>query len=95
MDDTVKLTLAVGSYFYFGTLGQWKEYARVLTSGRIGAYRKSALYGCQSLSSFFKLFRGLWNTEKASLPTPEEFGLISLRPENLTQTEIIDELINA
>jgi glycerol-3-phosphate dehydrogenase len=95
MDDAINLTIALGGYFYIGQLAQWREYARALTAGKITAYRQSAAFRNQSLTAFFRLFRSLWNTKKISLPTPEEYGLIALRPENLTQDEIIEEFLRA
>lgn len=95
MNDVINLTIALGGYFYIGQLAQWREYARVLIGCKIVAYKQSAAYRNQSLTAFFRLFRSLWNTKKAPLPTPEDYGLIALRPENLTQDEIIEEFLRA
>jgi hypothetical protein len=92
MDDAINLTIALGGYFYIGQLAQWREYARVLTAGKIAAYKRSAAYHNLSLTAFFRLFRSVWS-KKAPLPSPEEFGLIPVRPASYTQDEIIDKLL--
>ena len=94
MDDTVTLTLALAGSLYFGSLAQWCEYAHVLTAGRIAAYRQSPAYGNQSLQNFFELFTSTWR-KKTPPPHPEEYGLIPLRPANVTQSQLIDELLKA
>lgn len=94
MDDTVNLTLALAGYLYFGSLAQWREYAHVLTAGRIAAYRQSPAYHNQSVQNFFDLFSRTWK-KSTPPPQPEESGLIALRPENVTQSSLIDELLKA
>jgi len=59
MGETVNLTLALAGYFYFGSLAQWCEYARVLAAGRIAAYRKSLAYG--KLRSTSKCNKSIWD----------------------------------
>jgi hypothetical protein len=92
MDETVNITLILAGYLYFGSLAQWREYARVLTVGRVAAYRRSPAYGNQSLQNFFELFRRSWK-KSTTPPGPEEYGIIPMRSENLTQNQIIDELL--
>lgn len=94
MDHAINLTIALGGYFYLGSLKQWHDYARVLTAGKIAAYRHSPAYGNQSLQSFFEFFIRTWKRSTPP-PHPEECGLIPLRPENLTQSQIINALLRS
>lgn len=94
MDDAINLTIALGGYFYLGQLEQWRSYARALTIGKLKSYKQSPAFHNQSLPAFFDYFRRTWQAEKP-LPTPEGYGLIPLQPENLTQSSLIDELIEA
>jgi hypothetical protein len=93
MDDVINLTIALGGFFYLGNLPQWREYTRILTAGKVTAYKRSLAYRHQSLTAFFRYFVDKWNTEKFPLPTPESFGLLQLQPESFSQTAIIDSLL--
>jgi hypothetical protein len=95
MNDFVNLTISLGGTLYFGQWNVWRAYASALVGGRIAAYRQSPAYHNQSLTEFFRLFRSTWNRKQTPMPNPEEYGLIALRPENATQSQIIDELLKA
>jgi hypothetical protein len=92
MDETATLTLTLAGYHYIGTLPQWRGYTNVLTAGRIAAYRQSPAYGNQSLQNFFEFFTRTW-AGKTPIPKPESYGLIPLQPANITQNQLIEELL--
>lgn len=91
MND-ITLTVAVAGHFYYGSAGQWRTYIHALIDGKITRYRRSLLYGNQSMAGFVDYFRRNWSS-KTPLPEPEDHGLIKLQPANVTQTELINELL--
>jgi hypothetical protein len=93
MDD-INLTINIGGIFYVGPVSTWRAYARAISAGKRGVYRKSLYYRNQSLTGFFDYFRRAWKSDKP-LPEPASFGLVNLQPANWFQTTLIDQLLAA
>ena len=86
--ENVSLTAAIGGYFYFGDLAQWRTYINALTKGK-GKLKSRLDPASLSVSNMIYEFR---SQHEGQPPAPEEHGLLPVQPANVTSAEIIREL---
>ena len=91
--NEVVLTLAVGGYFFSGSLEQWKAYLQPLIKGKVAAFKRSGRRDNMSVTQMVRYFRSLWNEKQGPMPDPETFGLLKLQPDYLTNADLVDEVL--